>query len=210
VSNSDAPDKLSAATINAARIDRARTIVRRDSVVSMSTRTGSARARRASAALVSLVLVAPLLSACAGTVPLDPGPESNDPQCAAISVRVPDTIGELARRATNAQATAAWGDPAAVIYRCGLPAQPPSDLPCFDVDGVDWLLDESNAPQYVFTTYGRTPVTEVIVDVTYIAGADAVRALSAPVSVVDADARCLAATDVFGGGSVSPTAEPTP
>lgn len=156
-----------------------------------------------------LVVASFALAGCAGTVPLEPGPESNDPECAAISVRVPDTIGDLDRRTTNAQATAAWGEPAAVIYRCGLPVQPPSDLPCFDVDGVDWLLDESNAPRYVFTTYGRTPVTEVIVDVTYIAGADAVRTLSTAVSVVDADARCLAATDVFGGGSVSPTAEPT-
>lgn len=157
-----------------------------------------------------MALVAALaLAGCAGTVPLDPGPDSNNPECAAISVRVPDTVGGLERRTTNAQATAAWGNPAAVIYRCGLPPQPPSDLPCFDVDGVDWLLDESNAPRYVFTTYGRTPVTEVIVDITFIAGADAVRALSGPVSVVDADARCLAATDVFGGGTVSPTPEPT-
>ncbi len=157
-----------------------------------------------------LAVAAFALAGCAGTVPLEPGPDANNPECAAISVRVPDAIGDLERRTTNAQATAAWGDPAAVIYRCGLPEQGPSDLPCFDVDGVDWLLDESNAPRYVFTTYGRTPVTEVIVDITYIAGADAVRALSGPVSYVDADARCLAATDVFGGGAASPTAEPTP
>jgi hypothetical protein len=157
-----------------------------------------------------LAIAAFALAGCAGTVPLEAGPDANNPECAAISVRVPDTVGDLERRTTNAQATAAWGDPAAVIYRCGLPEQGPSDLPCFDVDGVDWLLDESNAPRYVFTTYGRTPVTEVIVDITYIAGADAVRALSAAVSIVDADARCLAATDVFGGGTVSPRAEPTP
>jgi hypothetical protein len=157
-----------------------------------------------------MVAVALVLSGCAGTVPLEPGPDANNPECAAISVRVPDAINDLNRRSTNAQATAAWGDPAAVIYRCGLPEQGPSDLPCFDVDGVDWLLDESNAPRYVFTTYGRTPVTEIIVDVTYVAGADAVRVLSPAVSVVDADARCLVATDVFGGGSSSPTAEPTP
>ncbi len=150
------------------------------------------------------------LAGCAGTVPLEPGPEANDPECAAISVRVPDTIGQLERRTTNAQATAAWGDPAAVIYRCGLPEQGPSDLQCFEVDGVDWLIDESNAPRYVFTTYGRTPVTEVIVDGDYVSGSDAVRALSPAVSVVEADARCLATTDVVGRGSVSPTGEPTP
>jgi len=176
----------------------------------MTTRSASARTRQSFAALLGFAIVGPVLTACAGTVPLDPGPDANNPECAAISVRVPDTINDLNRRSTNAQATAAWGDPAAVIYRCGLPEQGPSDLPCFDVDGVDWLLDESNAPRYVFTTYGRTPVTEVIVDITYVAGADAVRAISPAVSFVRADARCLAATDVFGGGSVSPPVEPTP
>ena len=181
----------------------------------MLTRTASARVRRASAAVVGLVglaLVAPLLSACAGTVALEPGPDSNAVDCAEVMVSLPDTVGttELARRSTNAQSTAAWGDPVAVIYRCGLPEQGPSDLPCFDVDGVDWLLDESRAPQYVFTTFGRDPVTEIIVDITYIAGADAVRDISPFVSAIDADARCLAATDVFGGGTVNPTAEPSP
>ncbi len=153
------------------------------------------------------------LSGCAGTVALEPGPDSNAVACAEVMVRLPDTVGSvgLDRRSTNAQSTAAWGDPAAVIYRCGLPEQGPSDLPCFDVDGVDWLLDETNAPRYVFTTYGRTPVTEIIVDVTYIAGADAVRELSPFIGErIPADERCLAATDVFGGGTVTPTPTPTP
>lgn len=153
------------------------------------------------------------LSGCAGTVALEPGPDSNAVACAEVMVRLPDTVGsvELDRRSTNAQSTAAWGDPVAVIYRCGLPEQGPSDLPCFDVDGVDWLLDETNAPRYVFTTYGRTPVTEIIVDVTYIAGADAVRELSPIIGErIPADERCLAATDVFGGGTVTPSPTPTP
>ncbi|UTT62835.1 DUF3515 family protein [Microcella humidisoli] len=177
----------------------------------MSTRTAPPRARRASAALLATAVLG--VTGCAGTVALEPGPESNALACAEVMVSLPDTVGTvaLARRSTNAQSTAAWGDPTAVIYRCGLPEQGPSDLPCFDVDGVDWLLDESNAPRYVFTTYARTPVTEIIVDVTYIAGADAVRELSPFIAAkTTATARCLAATDVFGGGSVSPTAEPTP
>jgi hypothetical protein len=176
----------------------------------MSTHTRSARAHRVSGAL--LVGVALAVTGCAGTVPLEPGPESNALGCAEVMVRLPDTVGaiELERRTTNAQSTAAWGDPAAVLYRCGLPPQPPSDLPCFDIEGVDWLLDESASPRYVFTTYGRTPVTEVIIDVTYIAGAEAMRELSPFIAIVDADARCLSATDVFGGGTVSPSAEPEP
>ena len=158
-------------------------------------------------ALVVAALAIVPLAGCSPTVPLEAAPEANTVACAEISVRLPQTIGELDRRSTNAQATAAWGEPTAVIYRCGLPDLGPSDLPCFDVDGVDWLLDESEAPQYVFTSYGRTPTTEVIVDVTYIAGADAVRAISGAVAAVPAAARCLAATDVFGGGTVAPPAD---
>ncbi len=171
------------------------------------TRPPSARVRRASAALLATVVVG--LAGCAGTVALEPGPESNAVACAETMVRLPDAVGELERRTTNAQSTAAWGDPTAVIYRCGLPEQGPSDLPCFTIEGVDWLLDETDAPRYVFTTYGRAPVTEIIVDVTYIAGADAVRALSPLVAVQDAEQRCLVATDVFGGGTVSPTLTPS-
>ncbi len=174
----------------------------------MTTRSAPARARSASAALLVTAVIA--LAGCAGTVPLEPGPESNAVACAETMVRLPDTVGELDRRSTNAQSTAAWGDPTAVIYRCGLPEQGPSDLPCFTIEGVDWLLDESNAPRYVFTTYGRAPVTEIIVDVTYIAGADAVRELSPLVGLRDADARCLVATDVFGGGTVQPSPTPEP
>ena len=170
----------------------------------------SLRTKPASATAATLLVTAALaLVGCAGAVPLDPGPDSNSVGCAEISVRLPSSIIDFDRRTTNAQATAAWGDPASVIYRCCLPEQGPSDLPCFTVDDVDWLLDESNAPRYVFTTYGRTPVTEVIVDNELIAGPDALRAISASVAVIEADARCLVATDVFGGGTVSPTAEPT-
>jgi len=162
------------------------------------------RTRLTSLAATSLAVTVVALAGCAPTVPLEAAPEANAVECAEISVRVPQLIGELERRSTNAQATAAWGEPTAVIYRCGLPDPGPSDLPCFDVDGVDWLLDESDAPRYVFTTYGRTPVTEVIVDIDFVAGADAVRAISPAVAAVEASERCLAATDVFGGGTVTP------
>lgn len=168
----------------------------------MSTRSRPARVRRAS---VALIASAPLvLAACAGTVNLEPAASANAYACAEISVRVPDEIAGLERRATNAQATAAWGDPAAVIYRCGLPSVAPSELPCFTVDGVDWLLDESDAPRYVFTTYGREPATEVIVDNDVVRGPDALKSISAAVAATDAESRCLAATDVFGGGTVTP------
>lgn len=173
----------------------------------MSTRSRPARVRRASVALIASAPLA--LAACAGTVNLEPAPESNAYACAEISVRLPDEIAGLDRRTTNAQATAAWGDPAAVIYRCGLPAPGPSELPCFTVDGVDWLLDESDAPRYVFTTYGREPATEVIVDNDVVRGPDALRPISAAVTSTEPTSQCLAATDVFGGGSIAPEGDGT-
>ena len=121
-------------------------------------------------------------------------------------MRVPDTIGELDRRTTKRAATAAWGEPTAVIYRCGLPDLGPSDLPCFDVDGVDWLLDESNAPRYVFTTYGRTPATEVIVDIGTTSRGPTPCAPSARPSRLSRPRRAASPRpDVFGGGSVAPS-----
>lgn len=167
------------------------------------------RARRPRALSLALAVTALAVTGCAGTVSLDPADLSNDVACAEISVRLPDTVGELDRRTTNAQATAAWGEPTAVIYRCGLPPIGPSDLPCFTIDDVDWLLDESNAPQFVFLSYGREPVTEIIVDpeLAGISGADVIRELSPAVSAIEPQQRCLAATDVFGGGSIEPPAD---
>ena len=143
--------------------------------------------------------LAAVLGGCTGTVALEPAELANEVDCAEISVRMPDTVAGLERRTTNAQATAAWGDPTAVIYRCGLPPIGVTSLPCFTVEGVDWLLDESNAPQFVFLSYGRSPVTEIIVDpeLAGVAGVDVLRELSPAVSAIEPTQQCLAATDVF-------------
>lgn len=157
----------------------------------------------------SAVGLAVVLAGCAGTVALEPAELANEVDCAEISVRMPDTVAGLERRTTNAQATAAWGEPTAVIYRCGLPSIGVTSLPCFTVEGVDWLLDESNAPQFVFLSYGRSPVTEIIVDpeLAGVAGVDVLRELSPAVAAIEPTQQCLAATDVFGGGQVQEPAE---
>ncbi|MGY6497976.1 MAG: DUF3515 family protein [Microcella sp.] len=169
------------------------------------------RPARAAGALAAAALLA-ALTACAPTVALEPADDANAVACAEISVRLPDELLGLERRSTNAQATAAWGNPAAVIYRCGLPPIGATDLPCFTVEGIDWLLDESNAPQFVFLSYGRAPVTEIIVDpdLAGVAGVDVLRALSPAVSAVEATQQCLAATDVLSGGQIAPPAEDEP
>jgi uncharacterized protein YceK len=106
-----------------------------------------------------------LLSGCAPIVALDRADDGINPACASVVVHLPDTVNGLAKRETNAQGTGAWGTPTSVILRCGVPVPgPTAALPCVTAGGVDWLLDEKDAPNYVYTTYGHDPAIEVIVD----------------------------------------------
>lgn len=127
---------------------------------------------------------------CTSTVSLEPAAQSNDPGCAAVIVRMPDAIGDLAKRQTNAQATSAWGDPAAVILRCGNEAVYASTLPCVTASGVDWLVDDSQAPNYRFITFGRNPATEVIIDSTVASGATVLDELAGAIGYIEATSSC--------------------
>ena len=139
-----------------------------------------------------------VLSGCAGTVPLTPADDANNPKCAEVMVRLPDTVASVARRSTNAQSTAAWGDPSSVILRCGIPNDGPSALPCFTVDDIDWLRDDANDPQFTFLTFGRDPAVEVLVDSTVVSGTAALTDLSSAVGALEPKRVCADATDVFG------------
>lgn len=136
----------------------------------------------------SLLLVT--LTACAPTVNLEAAELANDPACAEVTVRLPDVIDTHEKRVTNAQATGAWGEPSAVILRCGLPPVEVSTLSCVTASGVDWLVDDSESPTYRFITFGRTPATEVIVDSTAVAGVTALDALSSAVKNIAATKNC--------------------
>lgn len=128
-------------------------------------------------ATATLGVAAASLSACTSAVALDPAAASNSPRCAAVVVRLPDSIDGNGRRETNAQATGAWGTPARIIVRCGLPEVLASTLPCVTAGGIDWLVDASKAPSYRFITFGRKPATEVIVDSKNASGVKALDAL---------------------------------
>lgn len=143
-----------------------------------------------SAALASTAM-ALSLTGCSQTVALDPAEDSNNPVCAEVSVRMPENLDTLARRATNAQATTAWGEPTAVILRCGIAPVEISKLRCLTVADVDWLVDESKAPNYRFITFGRTPATEVIIDSTKASGATVLDELSSAVNRGKVTKRCL-------------------
>ncbi len=142
-----------------------------------------------------LLALIPLLSGCAATVNLDPAPLANDPACAEVSVRYPTSIGELAERYTNAQATAAWGEPAAVLARCGLEPVEVSTLSCVSAGGVDWLVDDSQAPSYRFISFARNPAVEVIVDSEQASGVGALEALAPAVSKIPASKFCTEVTN---------------
>ncbi|MQY12194.1 hypothetical protein SRB5_23240 [Streptomyces sp. RB5] len=93
--------------------------------------------------------------------------------CAALAKRLPRALDDDLRRRTvkpESRYTAAWGDPA-VVLRCGVrrPAvlTPGTELynPSADtaeVDGVDWLLEDTDEG-YRFTTVGRRTFVEVAV-----------------------------------------------
>jgi hypothetical protein len=114
------------------------------------------------AALVPVLVLA--LAGCAPTVTLKPAADATDPACAQVVVALPDTVAGLAARETDAQGTGAWGQPASVILRCGVPSPPPTAAECVTVDGIDWIRDDTDDPNFAFTTYGRTPAVEVIID----------------------------------------------
>ena len=131
-----------------------------------------------------------LLTGCTATVSLDPAADANDPACAEAMVRLPSAFEDLERRNTNSQSTAAWGDPTAVIFRCGLEPVTVSKLSCVTTSDIDWLVDESKKPTYRFITFARKPAIEVIVDSSKASGVTVLDELAAAVSRIPATDRC--------------------
>lgn len=104
-----------------------------------------------------------LVTGCSPIVALTPAADANNPDCAAVIVRLPDQVGGLDIRQTDAQSTAAWGEPDAVVLTCGVAVPEASELPCID-KGAFWLRDDSHDGYWLFTTFGRDPAVDVVVD----------------------------------------------
>ncbi len=139
-----------------------------------------------SLALTGCAPAAPVLP----TVSLNAAEDANNPACAEVGVRLPETVGELAKRQTDSQSTAAWGDPTSVIYRCGMPEVTVSDLVCVTSEDIDWLIDDSKRPTYRFVTFGRKPAIEVVVDSKAISGVSALDSFASAISKIPATKRC--------------------
>ncbi|GAB2835701.1 DUF3515 family protein [Microbacterium insulae] len=154
--------------------------------------------RVASAVLVLVAAVG--VTGCSTTVSMDPAPDANDPACAEVTSRLPGSLAGEPRRWTDAQATGAWGDPAAVLLTCGVEPIGPTTLPCQTVNGVDWVIDESEAPRYRVTSFGRVPAVEVYLDNDVVSSADVLDSLSVLVARLPTDgATCLAREDATAG-----------
>lgn len=164
-------------------------------------------------AVLAAAALAVMLAGCAGTVSLEPADAANDPDCADVTVRLPDAIDGIERRETDAQATGAWGDPVSVILRCGVAVPGPSTLSCIEIPGtgIQWLRDASTAPNYVFTTYGRDPAVSVAVDADAIAPGVALDELANAVSFTPATGReCASLEDTVTGQELFPENSPSP
>lgn len=115
-------------------------------------------------------LAAVSLSACAGTVTLEPAQHATEERCAYVSVRFPTEIDGQQRRETSAQATAAYGSPASVVVHCGVPEIGPTSDRCLSISGVDWIEQRIDDDSYRYTTYGRSPALEAVIDTSLISG----------------------------------------
>lgn len=150
--------------------------------------------------LVVLGAIAVTVAGCTAAVPMEAAPEANDPACAQVTVRLPEAVDGQAKRETNAQATGAWGEPASILLRCGIEPSGPTALPCLNVNGVDWIRDDSQAPLYRFEAYGREPGVEVIVDADAqppVSGTNALVDLGDAVSVLPQTRQCSSLTDSY-------------
>ncbi len=147
------------------------------------------------AAALALVVVA---TGCASTVALESAPDANNPACAEVIVHLPTTIAASAdgtdpgqdKRRTNAQSTAAWGDPTTTILSCGVPVPGPSTLRCISINDVDWLETPSDDLKYTYTSYGRDPAVQVYVDLNAVSGDSVLVDLSQAVQRIPATGGC--------------------
>ncbi len=154
-------------------------------------------ARTRTLAIVAAGLGLAALSGCAGQVPMQPAEDSNNPACADVVVRLPETVADQKKRTTNAQGTGAWGEQAAVQLVCGVEPIGPTTDTCVNVNGIDWVIDDSAAPIYRFDAYGRSPGLAVYVDGEQVSGTEAIVDLSAVARELPQDRKCLTLTDTL-------------
>ncbi|MFE7505664.1 DUF3515 family protein [Promicromonospora sp. NPDC057488] len=125
--------------------------------------------RRTAVVLAAAALTTVSLAGCSRTIGVEVAPNAADPLCAEVVLAVPDELAvDLPKVPTDAQATAAWGEPgAAVTLRCGVEQLGPvgdcQQVPSGDGTTVDWIVATDDKDTWSFITYGREPAVEVVV-----------------------------------------------
>ena len=135
------------------------------------------------------------LTSCSPVVDVTPAKDAANAACAPMMLALPDAIGDAKLRKTNAQATAAWGDPSQVILRCGVNVPGPTTDRCVSVNDVDWVIKEGD-PVWTLTTFGREPATEILMDPDKISSATVLADLSAAALKIPATRKCVGQEDL--------------
>lgn len=134
------------------------------------------------------------ISGCSATASVEAAPEAHDPACAEVMLSLPEAVGDYEQRPTSSQGTSAWGDPSAVVMRCGVVPPGPTEHPCVAPAGVDWVwIEHDDYSQLV--TYGREPAVELLIDQEFIDESTMMNvqaALSSPVSQIPQTRECVA------------------
>ena len=155
--------------------------------------------RRIALAAIATVVAGVTLAGCARTVVVEPAQHAQNPKCADIMLRLPDEISGEKSRTTSSQGTKAWGDPNIAVLRCGVTPPGPTTDQCVSVSGVDWISKASEEDDtWVFTSYGRTPAVEVLVNRKAESGNNVLAAISPALSAIKPAAECVGAEDLDG------------
>lgn len=133
------------------------------------------------------------LTSCTSTAAVESAPHAHDPVCAEVMLGLPDEVGDLTQRTTGSQGTSVWGDPSAVVLRCGVDPIGPTERPCVSPAGVDWVwIEHEDHTQLV--TYGREPAVELLLDQDHVDESTMMNvqaALSGPVEQIEQTRECL-------------------
>ena len=162
-----------------------------------STGASSPALRAVAALTIGVPVLAAALSGCARTVIVEPAADAANPKCADIMLRLPDQVGGEQERTTSSQGTKAWGDPNVAVLRCGVTPPGPTTDKCLSVSGVDWISKGGEADDtWVFTSYGRTPAVEVLVNRKLGSGAVVLAGISPALQAFQPERQCIGAEDV--------------
>lgn len=154
--------------------------------------------------IVSMGAFGLLLTACSSSVNLDAAPDAANPNCAKAMIAMPDELAGFKQRETTAQGTSAWGDPTAIVVKCGVSIEQPVTDVCAEVNGVDWIIkptedadsqgvspEQSATGTWTATTFGRTPAIQVTFNADQVPSSTLLSGINSAVQQIDQSQQCL-------------------